>query len=390
MITIPGKIPVRIHAYFWILALIIGWLNSFSDITSLNSALIKTALWVAVITISVIVHEFGHALSAVAFGQKASIDLVGFGGLTQRSGSKLSLWQEFLIILCGPLFGFVLALLTYYILSKVDEKTMNMGVYALEITFYINVFWTFINLLPVQPLDGGRLLSIILEGIFGFKGIKVALFLSMIISVVAGLFFFARGSVIAGSLFFMFAFENYRAWQDIRPVHEQDHNVEVQELLKNGEEDLHAGRKDEAFEKFKLVREMTKSGVLYLRASAYSVFILEDKKEYRAAYEMLLPLKKELNFSALKVLQRLAYQNHDLKEAVEIGNEIFAENPDYEVAFTNALAYAENQQAKQSVGWLESAIRHGMPHAEVILSKNEFDPIRDTPAFKKLKASLIL
>jgi stage IV sporulation protein FB len=382
MIEIPGKIPIRIFPFFWLLALIIGWLNSFTDAASLTTALTKTALWVGVITISIIVHEFGHALSALAFGQKAKIDLVGFGGLTQRSGPKLKLWKEFVIVLCGPVFGFCLALLAFFILNKIGERPMNMGRYVLEITFYVNAFWTLVNLLPVQPLDGGRLLSIFLEGIFGVKGIKAAYFLSIVIAALVGLLFFAMQAVLAGSLFLILAFESYRSWQGSLTMQEQDQNQDAQALFKKAEEDLHAGRKNEAYDKLRHVRDMTQSGLLYLMATHYEAILLNDRGDYKTAYEILHPLKNKLDPAALPLLQLLAYRNQDYREAIQIGNSIFREDPHAETAFINALCYAALGEAKPAVGWLDSALREGLPHTEAALDKKEFDAIRQSPEFQ--------
>src|SRR6187399_803252 len=103
MITIPGKIPVHIYPIFWLLALLIGWLYSF---TILGAVILGF-----VVFISVLVHEYGHALSALAFGQQSFIELVGLGGVTQRQGKRLSLGKEFIIILNGPLAGLALAIL---------------------------------------------------------------------------------------------------------------------------------------------------------------------------------------------------------------------------------------------------------------------------------------
>lgn len=385
MIEIPGKIPIRIFPFFWVLALVIGWLNSFSETASFNTAIVKTLLWVAVITVSVLVHEFGHALSSLAFGQKAKIDLVGFGGVTQHAGPKLKLWQEFIIVFCGPLFGFCLALITYFILSKVGERPSNIARYVLEIAFYVNAFWTVVNLLPVQPLDGGRLLAIILEAIFGIRGIKIAYFLSILIAATVGLLFFALQALLAGSLFLILAFESYRSWQSSLSMREQDQNEEAQVLYKKAEEDLRAGRKQEAFDKFKVIREMTQSGVLYTMASNYAAILLNEKGDFKTAYEILHPLKNKLDLTASQMLQYLAYRNQAWQEAIQLGNRIFSEAPNYEVAFLNALCYAELGQAKPSVGWLESAIRQGMPHIDAMLSKGEFDSIRTTPLFQELK-----
>ena len=383
MIEIPGRIPIRIYPFFWVLALVIGWLNSFSELGSLNTALIKTALWVLVITISILVHEYGHALSALAFGQKAKIDLVGFGGVTQRAGSKLKLWQEFIIVLCGPLFGFCLAFVTYLFLIKTGERSLNLWRYILEISFYVNAFWTLVNLLPVQPLDGGRLLSIVLEGIFGVKGIKIAYFFSILIATAVGLLFFALNAVLAGSLFLILAFESYRSWQSSLPMREQDQNEEALMLFKEAEEDLQAARKQEAYNKFKRVRDMTQSGVLYTQATTYEATLLNEQGDYKTAYEILHPLQTKLNLPSLQMLQQLAYRNHDWNEAIQLGNQIFREAPSYEVAFINSLCYAELRQAKPTVGWLVSAVRLGLPHVKAMISKSEFDSIRNSVPFQE-------
>jgi stage IV sporulation protein FB len=202
MITIPGLIPIRIHPFFWILAMLIGWINTFN--------FVLTGLWVLVILGSVLIHEFGHALTALAFGQRAHIDLVALGGVTKRHGSKLKLWQEFIVVLNGPLAGFALGLLSYLVYKIVPNHSPDVFIYFLEIMIFVNLFWTVINLLPVQPLDGGHLLNILLEGIFGLKGLKISLFLSMMIAAAIAILFFAIQQPLVGALFLMFGFESYR------------------------------------------------------------------------------------------------------------------------------------------------------------------------------------
>jgi stage IV sporulation protein FB len=58
MLRIPGKIPIAISPAFWIFAALIGYLNSQS--------FIGTIIWIGIIFVSVLVHEFGHALTAAA------------------------------------------------------------------------------------------------------------------------------------------------------------------------------------------------------------------------------------------------------------------------------------------------------------------------------------
>ena len=54
MIRIPGKIPIAISPLFWIFAALIGYLNSMS--------LVGTLIWMGIIVVSVLFHEFGHLL----------------------------------------------------------------------------------------------------------------------------------------------------------------------------------------------------------------------------------------------------------------------------------------------------------------------------------------
>src|SRR5271155_1717567 len=107
MIILPGTIPIRIHPIFWLMGLLLGWL--------ISQSLIGMFIWLGIIFISVLVHEFGHALAALAFGQSSHIDLIAFGGLTTRQGGKLKLWQEFVVVASGPLAGLCLCFAAYWL-----------------------------------------------------------------------------------------------------------------------------------------------------------------------------------------------------------------------------------------------------------------------------------
>ena len=67
------------------------------------------------------------------------------------------------------------------------------------------MFFGRLSICFLYTLDGGRLLSIVLEGFFGVRGIKIAYFLSILIAAAVGLIFFALGAVLAGSLFLILA-----------------------------------------------------------------------------------------------------------------------------------------------------------------------------------------
>ena len=109
--SLPGKITFRVQPVFWILVFLIAGLNS-------NFSVPGMIIWAVIIFISVFIHEMGHALTAVACGQRAHIDFMAFGGLTHRHGPHISLFQEFLIVLNGPLFGLALAGICYFLAGR--------------------------------------------------------------------------------------------------------------------------------------------------------------------------------------------------------------------------------------------------------------------------------
>lgn len=378
MITIPGKIPIRIYPLFWFLITVIGWINSFS--------FIGTAIWAVIIFFSVLIHEYGHALTAIAFGQRAHIELVGLGGVTHRDGTRLSLWKEFIIVLNGPIAGLALSCLAYAVQKMMGfEKPTNYLQYAIEITLVANIFWTIVNLLPINPLDGGRLLSIILESIFGIRGIKISLFISSVLAVAISILFFISQAFLAGALFLMLAFESYKAWKSSLLMTADDQDTDLQGLLKKAEEDLHAGRVEDAKQALEHVRESTGQGVLYVAATEDLAKALHLQGNFKDAYNLLAPIAKKLSPNALRLLHEAAFKVGALKEATIIGDRVYQVSPSYDTALTNALCYALLGDARPSVGWLQRAISDGLPNLSAILRKDEFDKIKSDTLFMELK-----
>ncbi len=185
------NIPISILPSFWILALFIGWMNS----TTVEGI----AIWVIVIFFSVLIHELGHALCALACGQKVRIELGTFGGVTIRFGNQASRGKEFLIVLTGPLFGFLLAGFAYLMLPLFQAGTLSH--YLFDVFLWANLFWTILNLLPIHPLDGGKLLAIACDTLFGKAGVRFSYFVSGVIASACTIFFLVLNSIIAACLF---------------------------------------------------------------------------------------------------------------------------------------------------------------------------------------------
>lgn len=343
-----------------------------------------TCLWTGIILVSVLVHEYGHALTALLFGQRAHIDLIGMGGVTQRQGAKLKLWQDFVIVMNGPVFGLLLSLAANLLYRKLDDPNSVLG-YILFVTYSVNLFWTVINLLPIQPLDGGHLLRIILEALFGLKGIKIALFCSMVLAGLLSAFFFVNQIFLAGALFILLTFESYRSWKASLAVQEQDQNFILQHLLKEAEKDIKNGYRDQAIHKLEKLREMTKAGVIFQTATQYLANLLSQTGEFRKAYEMLSPISSKLDLESLRLLHQLAYRNNEWKAAATFGNQSYQAFPNYETALINAFSYSLLGEVRPAIGWLQCAIREGLPNLPEVLKKEEFDKIRNDPLFQGFK-----
>jgi stage IV sporulation protein FB len=129
---------------------------------------VVTGYFVEIITLFIIVliHEMGHLLTAAGFGWKIrEVKLLPFGGVMEvENGFGQPARQELWVVLAGPAQN-VWMLLVSLLLGK-------LGLWSAEWTAYIaaaNVMIGLFNLLPVLPLDGGRLLHILLGKIMPYR-----------------------------------------------------------------------------------------------------------------------------------------------------------------------------------------------------------------------------
>lgn len=371
-----GSIPVRIQPFFLVLILLIGWLSTQS--------LPLTMVWAVVIFFSVLIHELGHALTAKSFGQSVMIELFGMGGVTYRNGPPLKKWQDFVIVFNGPLAGFCLGVVAYFIVRIVGAEPPNLLTYTLIVAFNVNIFWTIINLLPVHPLDGGHLLRILLEGLLGFRGTQAALLLSTLAGLGLSIFFFTTAFWIAGALFFMFTFESFRKFQSTLQLSSDDQNQELQDLFKEAEISRQSGDDEQALSQYLELREKTARGVLYLAATESAASLMAQMGRFQQAYELLQSISNQLSGQAMALLHQLAYQLGEWKEAIRLGNRLFQQQPDYQTAVLNSLCHATLGETEPAIGWLQAAIDEGLPNLVEISQKREYDTIRDHAAFQKI------
>ncbi len=374
MIVIPGRIPIIIHPFFWVLALLIGVLNSQSWIGIL--------VWVGVIVVSVLVHEFGHALTAVFFKQKARVQLIAFGGLTSYEGPKLSFGKQFLIVFNGPLFGFFLFLAASFLL-RYNWSSYPVIFFGLKITQVANLFWSIVNLLPVIPLDGGQLLRIALEARFGIQGFKASLLIGSVIAVLFSFYFFVIQAFLVGAIFFLFAYQSFDSWRKSRIASDQDRNEENKDLFLKGETLLHEGKEEEARQIFQEILDKNKKGILAIQASQYLALLCMKEGKKKEAYELLLQCKDHVESDLKCLLHRLSYEFENYAIVAELSQECYQIAPSQEMALRNARSFAHLKQGQLAGGWLKAAASYEKLDLSTILKESQFEALKNDQEFKE-------
>jgi stage IV sporulation protein FB len=227
------RVPVEIQPWFWVTAALLGGaLNAATP-----EALRYVVIFIFASTISILVHEYGHALVGRRLGGgHPAIVLWAFGGLAYNEGGRFTKWSRFWMTAAGPGAGLALALVVlvgliiavgpsdalslagrslFGILAPVSETTANFfsehpPLFTLiRSLLWINFWWSLINLLPVIPLDGGRIAEIFVKP--QSRVYQLAITASVAMALV--------GALWMQSLYTTFLF-GYLAWKNFQSLKE--------------------------------------------------------------------------------------------------------------------------------------------------------------------------
>lgn len=232
-------VPVQIQPMSWVILALIGGGFGIDSKESLVSVL----LFVAAGMVTLLAHEFGHALVGRRVGAgPASITIAGLGGATEHATLPPTRQGYFAMVAAGPLGSLAVCLAAGLVLGILAGKplaglvsaiilplaglvpvngalgvALDAGYTAHQISPFLTQFlmtfmmlgfwWTVFNLFPVFPLDGGKLLGNILRS--DFKACRIGLFFSALLVVLA---------VLSGSIFNMMicgwiAYMNYQYYR---------------------------------------------------------------------------------------------------------------------------------------------------------------------------------
>jgi len=219
--------PVRIHPWFWLVALFLG---------DLHADPIFVILWVVAMVLCILLHELGHAVVMRAYGFCPSIVLYSFGGLAiphpGRNGVRRpGPWGDMLIAFAGPASGFILAAVLTLGLFYVGGYPVGIFLRVVPQVFVPNAFlrsflnsileitvmWGLLNLLPIYPLDGGQIAQQVFVLTHPQDAIRQSLILSVIVGGMMGMIAIVQWqNYFLGVFFLWLAYSNFTTLQSYR------------------------------------------------------------------------------------------------------------------------------------------------------------------------------
>ncbi len=155
-------IPIKLHwSWLAVLALAVVMLSQVYGVyVSGAVAWIMAVVATLLLSISVVLHELGHALVARRYHLVVrSITLFALGGVAVIDGESLDPVQELLIAVAGPIVSLLLAIASGLIWWRGARQVASLLALHMALT---NGMMALFNLLPGYPMDGGRILRAVL------------------------------------------------------------------------------------------------------------------------------------------------------------------------------------------------------------------------------------
>jgi stage IV sporulation protein FB len=162
---------VRIHLTF---VLFLVWIWAANYFTGGPGAAWTSLVFMILLFLCVLAHEFGHVFAARGFGvQTPDVTLLPIGGVARLERIPEEPGQEFVIAIAGPVVNVVIALgliafagadLSMRHLAAVESSHVSM----VDRLASVNLFLALFNLIPAFPMDGGRILRSLLALRLGF------------------------------------------------------------------------------------------------------------------------------------------------------------------------------------------------------------------------------
>jgi stage IV sporulation protein FB len=232
--------PIRVSWSFWVASAVFGYAfaQGLDSQFGLNSPGVVTLLllWGICLFVSIVIHEMGHALAFRQNKIESGIVLYFLGGLaiprSSHGSGRLTPMQSMWIATAGPLAQFSSAMVVIAAVRFAGYRApvpwpltevswLNEGApigsdsigLAAMVTMYVypSILWAILNLVPVWPLDGGRIMSSFVQMLGGTMA--QSLWVSVVAALLMGIYGFTSGNSYLGFMFLFLGFNNYQAIQ---------------------------------------------------------------------------------------------------------------------------------------------------------------------------------
>lgn len=110
----------------------------------------------------ILLHELAHVLVGYSLGMKISkikLNLFGFSAQMHSYKTKKN-YIKIITYLAGPVLNLICAIIFFSVMEETEMKANLV---------YTNILLFVFNLLPIMPLDGGKILKEILKFFYGNK-----------------------------------------------------------------------------------------------------------------------------------------------------------------------------------------------------------------------------
>jgi Zn-dependent protease len=436
-----GSIAVVVQPAHFLFALALGLsANRPGGVTTVEGV----GIWVILVFFSVLLHELGHAVAFRAFGYASTVQLVLFGGVTTPETDRPLTWgKDVVSTLAGPAVGVTLGLLCLVLYPR---ATSPLASYTLEVGTWTNLVWAVFNLLPILPMDGGRVSRALLGRVFGRSGVVAAYGLGVLVcaGVAYGLYRLGWGSPITLVFLLLFAAQNFQglmaAWRTEPDAPAPPQLVEAEMLFRKGELDrarsvaagllrgelaaslrsrihhllgwiaLKEGEGRHALDEFSQVQGRT----IEAQALAAAFSLIGDDAQAIPLWEQAARQTGDPTIlhewagallrrgdvraaaglpgvdlaTAYERAERVAFLRGAYSEAARFGEESLARRPSAARAYDVACDYARAGDVRRAIALLVRARDLGYSDRDAAASDPDLVPLAGEPAFQEWLASL--
>lgn len=164
---------IKVHVH-WTFLLLVAWVAIGSITRGMGHAAMLLQLgYLLIVFVCVVLHEYGHALTALRYGVRTrDITLLPIGGVASLERMPEEPVQEFWITVAGPLVNLVIVVLAatlqwslFGAIELQDPLATGADPWRGLLSFLLmaNTALFLFNLVPAFPMDGGRILRSLLS-----------------------------------------------------------------------------------------------------------------------------------------------------------------------------------------------------------------------------------